>query len=227
MAVSNTVLKKIIKECCRSLSYNDEERQFSFPLYPHIDLKWENLKEVIHKDFPDYYLNDFNHLLAQLLDLPNQFNRQEHKRIVDAQLLNGEVIEIILAEYGEIIRLIRMKAGQYLNCHNGNGISLGKDYIFQIGHNLNTSEGKQLGTINRLQLLIPSIEHIAISKVFIGNYYKRSIGESLWPLYDSIVNNNSSSLNISCSKYLTISKDLGINSFSLLTILNAATKLWR
>lgn len=226
MEVSNTVLKKIIKECCRSLSYNDEERQFSFPLYPNIDLIWENLKEVIHRDSPNYYLNDFNHLLSQLGDLPNQFNRQEHKRIEDAQLLNGEVVEITLTGHDVAIRLIRMKAGQYLNCHNGKGISLGKDFVFQIGHNLITSEGKKLGAINRLQLLIPSNEHIAISKVFIGNYYKRVISESLWPLYDSTVNHKSPSVN-GCREYLTISKDLGINSFALLTILNAATKLWR
>lgn len=96
MEVSNAVLKQIIKECCRSLSYNDEERQFSFPLYPYLDLIWEKLKGVINKDTPDYYLNDFNHLLSKLGDLPNQFNREEYKKIMDSQLLNGEVIEMIL-----------------------------------------------------------------------------------------------------------------------------------
>lgn len=89
-----------------------------------------------------------------------------------------------------------------------------------------TSEGKHLGTIKKLQILIPSQEHIVLSKVFIGTYYKRPIGESLWALYDNIINCNSSSLN-NCSKYLNISKELGINSFTLLTILNAATNQWR
>lgn len=226
MEVSNTVLKQIIKECCRSLSYNDEERQFSFPLYPYLDLIWENLKEIIHKDIPDFYLNDFNHLLSKLGDLPNQFNRQEYQKITDSQLLNGEVIEIILTENNEVVRLIKMKAGQYLNYHTGIGISVGKGYIFQIGHNLKSSEGKQFGHIKKLQILMPSQEHIVISKVYIGNYYKKTIGVSLWPLYDSVVNHNSTSLN-NCNEYLTISKDLGINSFTLLTILNAATNLWR
>lgn len=226
MEVSNTVLKQIINECCRSLSYNDEERQFSFPLYPYIDFIWENLKEVIHKDIPDFYLNDFNHLLSKLGNLPNQFNRQEYQKITDSQLLNGEVIEIILTENSEVVRLIKMKVGQYLNFHNGIGISVGKDYIFQIGQNLKTSEGKQFGRIQKLQILMPSQEHIVISKVFIGNYYKKAIGVSLWPLYDSVVNHNSAFLS-NCNEYLTISKDLGINSFTLLTILNAATNLWR
>lgn len=80
MEVSNTVLKQIIKECCRSLSYNDEERQFSFPLHPYIDLKWEILKEIIHKTTPNFYLNDFNYLMSKLGDLPNQFNIQEYQK---------------------------------------------------------------------------------------------------------------------------------------------------
>lgn len=226
MEVSNTVLKQIIKECCRSLSYNDEERQFSFPLYPYIDLIWENLKEVIHKDIPDFYLNDFNNLLSKLGDLPNQINRQECKRITDSQLLNGEVVEIILTEMSDVVRLIKMKTGQYLNYHNGIGITVGRDYVFEIGQNLKTSEGKKFGRIRKLQILIPSQEHIVISKVFIGNYYKKKIGTSLWPLYDCAVNHNSASLN-KFSEYLTISKNLGINSFSLLTILNAASNQWK
>lgn len=226
MEVSNTVLKQIIKECCRSLSYNDEERQFSFPLYPHIDLIWEKLQEIIHQNMPNFYLNDFNHLLSKLGDLPNQFNRQEYKNITDSQLLNGEVIETILTEKSEVVRLVKMKAGQYLNNHNGIGISVGKDYVFQIGQNLKTSEGKDLGLIQKLQILIPSQEHIVISKVFIGNYYKKTIAASLWPLYDSITNQNPTSLK-KCSGFLAISNDLGINSFTLLTILNAATNLWR
>lgn len=226
MEVSNTVLKQIIKECCRSLSYNDEERQFSFPLYPNIDLVWEKLKEVIHKYNPDYFLNDFNQLLSKLGDLANQFNSEECKKIMDSQLLNGEVIEIIFTGYANAIRLVRMKAGQYLNCHNGMGFSVGNDYIFQIGHNLRTSEGKQLGTIQKLQILIPTQEHIVISKVFIGNYYKSTIGESLWPLYNKIVNPNSTSIN-NYSEYLTISRNLGVNSLTLLMILNAAVNQWR
>lgn len=226
MEVSNTVLKQIIKECCRSLSYNDEERQFSFPLYPYIDLIWENLKEVIHKTIPDFYLNDFNHLLSKLGDLPNQFNIQEYQKITDSQLLNGEVIEIILTEKSEVVRLIKMKGGQYLNYHNGIGISVGKDFVFQIGQNLKTSEGKELGRIQKLQILMPSQEHIVISKVFIGNYYKKTIGATLWPLYDSVTIQNSNSIK-KCSEFLATSKDLGINSFTLLTILNAATNQWR
>lgn len=226
MEVSNTVLKQIIKECCRSLSYNDEERQFSFPLYPYVDSIWENLQKIIHQNIPDYYLNDFNHLLSKLGDLPNQFNRQECKNITDSQLLNGEVIEIILTEKSEVVRLIKMKVGQYLNYHNGIGISVGKDYVFRIGHNLKTSEGKDLGRIQKLHILMPSQEHIVISKVFIGNYYKRTIGESLWPLYDSFTTQKSTSIK-KCSEFLATSKDLGINSFTLLNILNAATNLWR
>lgn len=227
MEVSNKVLKKIIKECCRSLSYNDEERQFSFPLHSYLDSIWESLKDEICKDCSDFYLNDFNYLLTKLEDLPNQFIRHQCNILEDSSLLNGEIIELTFFDNREDFRLIRMKSGQYLNCVSGVGLSFGKDLVFKVGAAVKTSEGKLLGIIKAISLLAPSNEHIALSNVFIGNYYKKPIGESLWALYNQVVDEGVPSSNTQFDKYLILSKDLGIQSLSLLSILNAAISQWR
>lgn len=227
MVVNNTVLKRIIKECCRSLSFNVEERQFSFPLYPCLELKWNELKGYIHGYYPDFYLSDFNHLLSNLDDLIHQYNSNIVECISDSSLLNGEVLEIKIDDDLSLVRLVKMKDGQYLHCETGGGISLGRNFVFRVGGGMLTSEGRNFGKIRSVTLLSPSDEHIVISKIYIGNYYRSGISCSLWPIYEKIMEDGIKRLALQPELYLSMSKDLGIQSFTLLNILNAAVHQWR
>lgn len=227
MVVNNTVLKRVIKECCRSLSFDVEERQFSFPLYPCLALKWNELKGYIHGYYPDFYLSDFNHLLSNLDDLIHQYNSNIVECISDSSLLNGEVLEIKIDDDTVPVRLVKMKDGQYLHYETGRGISLGRNFVFKVGHKILTSEGRSLGKIRLITLLLPSNEHIVISRIYIGNYYRNRISCSLWPLYEKIMEDGIKRLELQPELYLSMSKDLGIQSFTLLNILNAAVHQWR
>ena len=223
MEVNNAVLKLIIKECCRSsLLYNDEERQFMFPLKPGLNSIWPEIKSVIHTEHPDFHLSDFNQLLARLCDLRNQYTKIEViKCISDTLILTGEVLELSLVDKSIPLRLIKMKEGQYLNANIGKGYTFGKNIEFINGYPLKTSEGKVLGTIKSIAWLCPSIEHIVLSKLFIGSYYKNKIADSIWPIFDKIVNYNPLILNTDLNDFLLMSRKMGINSFTLLNILNA------
>jgi hypothetical protein len=190
----------------------------------YLDLTWKKLKKDIKECDPDFHLSDFNELLLRLEDLSNQYIRQQHKSLSNRHLLNGEVLEIITTDNDKSIKLVKMKSGQYLNCHTGFGISFGSNFNFQVEQCLKTSEGKQLGIIKDLYLLLPTVEHIALSRVFIGNFYKNPISTSLWNLYDYIIDHRPYET-INCGEILTNSNELGINSLSLLTILNAAVNL--
>ena len=227
MVVNNTVIKRLIKECCRSLSYNDEERLFTFPLNPCIGHIWEKVKKDIKSIDPDFHLNDFNQLLNRLCDLHNQYSRIETKRIADALILPGEILELSLVDSYNPIRLVKMKRGQYLNVNTGQGYSFGEKHEFIDNNRLETSEGYLLGTVKSTALLSPSCEHIVLSKVYIGDYYRNKISDSLWPIFEMVVNNANPKCNTRFSDYLLMARKMGINSFSLLNILNASIHVWR
>lgn len=227
MAVNNTLLKKIIMECCRSLSYNDEERQFTFPLYPCIMSIWDKIKFDLTSNSSHFYLCDFNQLLTKLSDLNNQYTRIEVNNISDVYILPGEVLELTMVDIPIPFRLIKMKDGQYLNARTGKGYTFGKKFEFINNNHLVTSEGYILGIIKSIAFLSLSIEHIVLSKQFIGNYYRRAISDSIWPIFEKVVNNSTPRYDTDFTEYLVMSKNLGINSFSLLNILNAGTCLWR
>lgn len=227
MVVNNTVIKRLIKECCRSLSYNDEERQFTFPLNPCIGHIWDKVKKDIKSIDPDFHLNDFNQLLNRLCDLHNQYARIETKRIADALILPGEILELFLVDSSNPIRLVKMKRGQYLNVNTGQGYSFGDMLEFIDNNVLETSEGYFLGSIKSTALLSPSYEHIVLSKVYIGDYYRNKISDSLWPIFEMVVNNANPGCNTRFSEYLLMARKMGINSFSLLNIINAGIHIWR
>ena len=132
MEVNNAVLKLIIKECCRSsLLYNDEERQFMFPLKPGLNSIWPEIKSVIHTEHPDFHLSDFNQLLARLCDLRNQYTKIEVRKCTsDTFILTGEILELSLVDEFIPLRLIKMKEGQYLNASMGKGYTFGKNIEF-------------------------------------------------------------------------------------------------
>lgn len=227
MVANNTIIKRLIKECCRSLSYNDEERQFTFPLNPCIGHIWDRVKKDIKSIDIDFHLNDFNQLLNRLCDLHNQCLRIETKRIADVLILPGEILELFLVDSSTPIRLVKMKRGQYLNVNTGQGYSFGDKHEFINNNRLETSEGYFLGSIKSIALLSPSCEHIALSKVYIGDYYRNKISDSLWPIFEMVVNDANPKCNTRLSEYLLMARKMGINSFSLLNILNASIHVWR
>lgn len=157
----------MIKECCRSLSYNDEERQFTFPLNPCISSIWSKCRNDIKSINPDFHLNDFNQLLARLCDLHNQYSKIGIKRIADSIILSGEVLELSLVDNATPLRLIKMKRGQYLNVNTGQGYSFGENHEYIDNCRLETSEGNFLGTVKSIALLSPSCEHIVLSLIHI------------------------------------------------------------
>lgn len=227
MVVSNILLKKIVRECCRSLSYNDEERQFTFSLKPYLESVWDNIKDEIKVAAPDFYLNDFNKLLSRLSDPLNQYIRVEVGNMADAEILNGEVLEVSLVSKQNPIRLVKMKNGQYLNTNSGKGYTLGRNFEFVNGARLRTSEGDELGVINFIALLSPSREHYVLSSLFIRNYYRNKISESIWPIFNKVVEDGVPQYNTDLTVFLEMARKMGIHSFSLLNILNAGACTWR
>lgn len=226
MAVNSIVLCKIIRECCRSLSYDDGERHFSFKLKPYLADIWENIKTDVQIEMPGFYLSDFNRFLERLSDQENLCIKIEVEDLSDEILLNGEVLECTLIEGNTPLRLIKMKNGQYLNVCSGKGYSFGRTGKFIKNGCLRTSEGCELGVINSITLLSPSCEHMALSKIFIGNYYRNRIADSIWPIFNMAVMDGIPKNGTDLSIFLHKSKDMGINSFTLLNILNAAVNVW-
>ncbi|MFS2707554.1 hypothetical protein AAH082_18695 [Phocaeicola vulgatus] len=227
MAVSNILLKTIIRKCCRTLSYVEEEHFFTFPFYPYISDIWDNIRGEIHSEFPEFYLKDFNNILHNLSDIDNLCERNEVSQIADSLILNGEVLEIFLGGKIHPLRLVKMKDGQYLNVNTGNGYVFGTKSEFSKESLLVTSDGKNLGKIKSISLLYLSCEHIVLSKLFIGNYFNNKVSDSLWPIFEKVVKDGHPNSDTDLSIYLTLAKQMGINSYTLINILNAGSHLWR
>lgn len=219
MVVSNSLLKKIIERSCRSLSYNDEERQFIFPIQIGINDIWENLKVDIQKECTTFYVDDYNRLLARLNNLPNLYKRISEDSIADVQILCGEVLEVELIDDDIPWRLVKMQSGQYLNAMTGCGYCLCDKFVFAPDACLITSDGYRLGIIKSVTMLSPSIEHILLSQVFIGPYYNNKVSDSIWTLFNVSANNEGRV--VDTRDCLKMSKSMGINTFTLINILNA------
>lgn len=227
MEVNNTVLKKIIRECCRSLSYNDEERQFSFSLQPYLDVKWEKLNSQLELTRKEFYRYDFNALLNDIIDLIGKCKSINISRIDDSSLLNGEILEVNFTGQQEPVRLIKMKNGQYLDYSTGNGISLGGSFRFEQGRYVKTSNGIILGEIASICILSPTNVQLALSSIFLGYYYKNHVADSLWPLFELAVDYGNQKTKERLQDLLDMSNELGVSIFTSLHILNAAIKQWR
>lgn len=225
MEVNNAVLKLIIKECCRSLSYNDEERQFSFSLRPSLHRVWESKKKEISSIQPDFMLYDFNSVLSNLEFPTNTQNKISISVLKDNDIVNGEVLSIEI--YGEDVplKLIKMKRGQYLNVLSGMGLSFGDRFEFSVDRNLVTSEGFNQGACKTISILLPSAYNIVLSRVFLGKYFLNNIGSSLWPIYDVAKEYLNTLDSKRLDEIVTISAKLGIGSFALLNILNSVCAL--
>ncbi len=226
--INNSILKIIVKECCRSLSYNDEERQFSFALRQAQYKIWERIKGQLQEIAPDLYLNEFNNILSNLTDAVNRFQRIPFIEFPDAKIMNGEVLELGVSS-GKTIVYVKMEDGQYLDVITGKGYSMGAGCRYKIGNSIVTSEGVDLGRCTSISLRVPQKEHISLSSHFIGAYYKRPISPSLWDIYDKATSIRMTKCPTECAtickNLLKMAKESGINSFSLLNILKGASSV--
>lgn len=225
MEVSSTVLKIIVKECCRSLSYNDEERQFSFSLRPSLQSIWESKKKAIWSIHPDFMLNDFNTVLSDLEFPSDTDNKISISSLKDEDLVNGEVLSIEISEKDVSLRLIKMKRGQYLNVLTGVGYSFGDKYEFCVGRSIVTSEGYNCGVCMSISILLPTSYNVVLSRVFLGKYYLNNIGNSLWPIFDEAKEYLDSRSSKRLDNILNISTTLGVGSFAMLNILKGVCAL--
>lgn len=221
MEVNNAVLKLIIKECCRSLSYNDEERQFSFSLRPSLHRVWESKKKAIWSIQPNFMLNDFNAVLSNLEFPTDTQNKISISSLRDKDIVNGEVLNIEIYEKDMPLKLIKMKRGQYLNISSGMGLSFGDRSEFSVDQNIVTSEGFNQGICKTISILLPSSYNIVLSRVFLGKYFLNNIGSSLWPIFDVAKEYINTLDSKRLDDIVNISTELGIGSFALLNILRS------
>ncbi|MCD8289986.1 MAG: hypothetical protein LUC91_00610 [Prevotella sp.] len=222
MGVNTKLLKIIVKESCRSLSYNDEERLFSFPLNPCLYDIWKNsLKDKVQRYCANFYLNDYNEILWRLKNAVNQYSMLPLNEVYDFDLLNGEILECVLRSPNNVFRFVKMERGQYLDVNSGKRFSLGRTFMFNEGGDIITSEGERLGICKSINLLQPSSLHVAIGSVFLRTYFNHRIADSLWNICDKAEEICQNRRACSCGDMLRLSSKLGVSSFPLLNILKA------
>lgn len=225
MEVNSAVLKLIVKECCRSLSYNDEERQFSFSLCPSLHRVWESKKTAIWSIQPDFMLIDFNSVLSNLEFPTDTQNKISISSLKDNDIVNGEVLSIEILEKNVSLKLIKMKRGQYLNVLTGVGLSFGDKFEFCVGKGIVTSEGYNYGVCKSISILLPTTYNVVLSRVFLGKYFLNNIGNSLWPIFDEANEYLDSRNPKRLENILKISTILGVGSFALLNLLKGVCAL--
>ena len=225
MAVDNGILKIITKECCRSLSFDDERQLFSFPFRPALSDLWIDMRKRVHKIDPCFHLDNFNnelHRMASLSELSIELSVNE---IHDVDLMQGEMMRISLSQgYVPVSTLIKMKRGQYLDSTTGRGLSLGDRTSFKVGKEIITSEGEKLGVCKTISLLMPTAEHTAVGRVMLGSYYRKDISDSLWPLYNLAKTVNYNNATLVCKEILSMASKMGIGIMPLLNIINAPVR---
>lgn len=225
MAVDKGILKIIIKECCRSLSFDDERQQFTFPFRPALSNLWMVIRNLAHDIDPCFNANDFNIELHRLADLPELSIKLSVNEVCDMDLMQGEMLLICWDQgYVPFSTLIKMKKGQYLDCNTGRGFSLGDYASFKTGKVIITSEGEKLGECMSLSLLMPTVEHVVMGRVMLGPYYRKHISDSLWPLYNlakTVDYNNAKNV---CKKLLSMASQMGIGIKPFLNIINAPVR---
>ena len=222
MAVNNTILKIIIKNCCRSLSFDDERQQFAFPFRPTLSEMWGSMRGHIHDIDPTFHIDNFNSVLHRLARLTELSMEQPLYEAVDVDLLQGEMLRVNLSNGGvPMFTLIKMKHGQYLDITSGRGYSLGDKAKLLPGKTIITSEGEELGVCKSITLLMPTAEHIVMGRVMLGAYYRSNIATSLWPLLKLAKTANYANSKRICAKLTSTAKDMGIGIMPLLNIINS------
>ena len=110
MVVDNGILKIITKECCRSLSFDDERQQFTFPFRSALPDHWIVIRKRVHHIDPCFHLDSFNNELHRLACLSELSIELPINEICDKDLMQGEMLRISLAQgYAPVIILIKMK----------------------------------------------------------------------------------------------------------------------
>ena len=222
MVVDNGILKIITKECCRSLSFDDERQQFTFPFRSALPDHWIVIRKRVHHIDPCFHLDSFNNELHRLACLSELSIELPINEICDKDLMQGEMLRISLAQgYAPVIILIKMKNGQYLDNTTGRGLSLGDYAAFRVSVELLTSEGENLGVCKSISLLMPTPEHTAMGRVMLGSYYRKHISDSLWPLYNLAKTVNFKNSTNVCKELLSLASKMGIGIMPFLNIINA------
>ena len=225
MAVDNAILKIITKECCCSLWFDDEQRQFIFPFRIGLPDIWITIRRRIHRIDPCFNLNDFNNELRRMSSISELSIELPVSEICDADLLPGESLRIKLSQgYTPVSTLVKMKSGQYLDISTGQGFSLGDCASFNAGAAMVTSEGERLGICNSISLLMPTTEHLVMSRVMLGAYYRKRISDSLWPLHNLAKSVNYDNATNVCRELLSMASKMGVGIKSFLDIINASVK---
>lgn len=221
---SNSVLEIIVEACCKSLSYNDRNLQYVFTFNSSLRVIWEEIKPLIMKYDASFCLRDFNRVLLNLENAITLFRKVSLGGISDAEIMNGEVLEIDFGMNNTIV-LMKMKVGQYLNIDTGQGLSLGSNIQFEENQHIVTSEGNDLGECRRIFLRIPRKEHVVLSNYYLENYYHHKIADSLWPIFN-VAENICRFKKNECEKLLTMALNSGINTYSLLNLLQGASNYY-
>lgn len=232
MAASSAEAFKILaKECCRPLSYDSERRRFYFALCPQSVLKkvWNNNREKLRECYPGFTSDDYNGFLLALTNA-DSVDGSSHSvpvaDIADCELVNGELIELSQGGSQSSVLLIRMKSGQYLDVYGGRPLSFGTNCRFKAGADVVTSEGERICSCKYVNLRVPGKVHIVLSRFFLGDYYTGGIASSLWPLHEEVSRRLvlGSSGMPDASGLSEIAASLGINTFTMLCILNSVSK---
>jgi len=225
MVVDNEVLKIIIQNCCRSLSFDIERQQYVFPFLPSLSERWETVRNHIRDIDPTFHVSDFNNVLHRIEGLKELSIEQSLYEAADVDLLQGEMLRINLSGVSvPMLTLVKMKKGQYLDIVSGHGYSLGDEVKLQPGRTIITSEGEELGSCKSVTLLMPTAEHIVMGHIMLGSYYRRNIAVSLWPLFKLAKTVNCANSTGICEKLKLMAKDMGIGIMPLLNIVNASLK---
>lgn len=224
--VAGDVYKILVNECCRSLSFNDEERQFSFPLLPSQRGIWRKIRDKVHRIDPNFNLEDYNRALLRFEDAIHQYETIPIGDISDSELLCGEILDVTPNESNGTLLLVKMGCGQYLDVLKGKGLTLGSEFVFKRGCQIKTSEGFILGSCKNVKLRIPMLEHIALGRHFLGTYYNHPVSSSLWQLYYGTVDMLERGGRVNCKKVLSLSSSLGISAFTMLYILQGVVETW-
>lgn len=224
MEASNSSLKLIVEECCRSLHYDAIERQFSFPLQNSLQNIWDKIKDEIHRKDSTFHLADFNRTLSQLMNLSGQHHCVPCHEICDNELLPGEAIEIKFKSDQPPMVMLKMQAGQYLDRNSGRGMTLGKHVVFSDKEcPIRTAENELIGECVGINLWEPDVLHIVVSQIFLGYYYRYPINDSLWTIFDEAQAITQFKGSYACGKLLNMARKMGVGAFPLLNILNAVT----
>lgn len=226
MAEDRRLFDIIVKECCRSLAYNEQEQRFSFPLLPSLEDLWHRVKKQCVNSHIKYTYYQYIEILRRLDLADSRSLLVPIDCIGDDELLAGEILLLDLSCLDiKSKSMMKMSDGEYLDLSTGYGISLGNGIRFHEGKIIKSSEGDCFGKIKNCWLLCPRIEHISISKVFLKDYYRNRRSDSLWNIFEYAKKICQTSTSIEKeSQLVKLAINSGIDAFILLNISNAAAR---